>query len=126
MKKVLSIFTAFLLSFGILTGTTVVTEPLHASAATKHYSLKVTSSTLNVRHGQYASVTVKGAPKSKGQISVYYKSGRSKAAGLQAKKSTSKGYITWKWKVGTRTTPGTYNVYISLGGKKITAHLHVR
>jgi hypothetical protein len=43
-------------------------------------------------------------------ITVYYKSGPSEAQGLDPKDADSSGNVSWTWKVGTRTTPGTWRV----------------
>jgi hypothetical protein len=124
MKKLVTFVTAFVLSLGIWTGTTA-SQPVHASAKAASVSVQVVSSNLYVRHGRSASVTVKGAKHARGTITVYYKSGPSKAKGLYAKTSDSRGYVSWSWIVGSRTTPGTYTVHITLGGRSVNAHLHV-
>jgi micrococcal nuclease len=85
----------------------------------------VTGNHLSVRDGDEASITVKTKPYASGSIEVDYKSGPSKARGLDPKKANSQGVISWSWKVGTNTTPGTYNVIIRVGGQTITRHLVV-
>jgi hypothetical protein len=47
-------------------------------------------------------------------ITVRYKSGPSHAQGL-FRKSPVRGRVSWTWKVGTRTTPGTWPIYVSCG-----------
>jgi micrococcal nuclease len=89
-------------------------------------STSVTGTTLNVKHGQYSSVSVKTKPDARGTIEVDYKSGPSKASGLGAKTANSSGVISWRWRVGTNTTPGTYPVIIRVNGltirKTLTVH----
>lgn len=127
MKRFLKVIAALALSLGIITGVSVPgIAPVQNVAYAKTYSLRVTSSHLNVKRGQYASVTVKGKPRSVGTLTLIYKSGRSKAQHLQNIRSSKAGYITWRWKVGTRTTKGYYRVTIKLGGRAVTPTLHVR
>ena len=46
-------------------------------------------------------------------ITVFYKSGPSTAAGLVPQPADADGRVSWTWRVGTRTTPGTYCVEVS-------------
>lgn len=89
-------------------------------------SIKVTSSNLNVTPGEYASVTVQTAPGASGTIEVDYESGPSKSTSLVPQTADSQGYITWEWKVGTRTTLGTWLVIITVNGKSIQVSLNVQ
>lgn len=132
MKKMLQLLTALALSLGILTtGVAVTPQGITANAPqdvayAKTAPLRVTSSRLNVYRGQYASFTIQGKKNVKSTIAVYYKTGKSKAAGLGNKKTNSKGYVSWTWKVGTNTTPGTWKVYVNVGGQTKTLKLIVR
>ena len=45
-------------------------------------------------------------------ITVYVKSGASKAKGLEPKLSDETGYVSWSWWVGENSTPGTYKIVI--------------
>jgi hypothetical protein len=47
-------------------------------------------------------------------ISVYYKSGPSRAQGLYPKRPV-RGRVAWTWLVGTRTTPGRWPIVVSCG-----------
>lgn len=130
MKKILKLFTAALLSLGILTGVAlpqgiVPTAPQNVAYA-KTTPIKVTSALLSVNHGAYASITVKGKARSRATISVYYNSGLSRSTTLYPKTSNGAGYVSWRWKVGTRTAPGTYPVNIMVGGKSIHETLRVQ
>lgn len=83
------------------------------------------SYTKSVRRGEYATVTVKGSANTRYGIRVRYKSGYSTAKGLFTKTSDSSGTVSWTWKVGSSTTPGTYPVYISCGSKTVTVQFTV-
>jgi hypothetical protein len=76
--------------------------------------LAVTKSSLTspVRRGSTATVAVKTAAGASCSIDVVYKSGSSTAAGLYPKTASSTGKVSWSWKVGTRTTAGTWPIYI--------------
>jgi len=58
-------------------------------------------------------VTIKTLARARCSIDVEYASGPSTAAGLGDKTASSTGVITWSWKVGGRTTLGTWPIYIS-------------
>lgn len=96
-----------------------------SSHKTSSSHTSVSGSNLNVYHGQYASVTIKTKSGARGTIEVIYNSGPSTAAGLYPKTANGSGYISWSWKVGTRTHPGTYPVYITVNGTNITRTLTV-
>ena len=83
-----------------------------APAATAKVSL--TRVTSPVRPGAYATLTVEVSRAATCEITVHYKSGSSRAAGLYAKRSAS-GRVSWTWKVGTRTTPGRWPITVSCG-----------
>ena len=67
-----------------------------------------------VRAGAYATLTVKVSRAATCSITVNYKSGRSHASGLYPKNSSA-GRVSWRWKVGTRTTPGRWPIVVSCG-----------
>lgn len=62
--------------------------------------------------GQYATLSVAVSPSATCSIAVYYKSGASVAQGLYPKRGSR---ISWTWKIGTRTTPGSWPISISCG-----------
>jgi hypothetical protein len=95
---------------------TVTPKPTPAATAALEpapLSVKVTNRTASVRRGGTASVTIKTAPRAACSIDVEYASGSSTAAGLGDKTASSTGFITWKWKVGSNTTRGTWPIYIT-------------
>lgn len=49
-------------------------------------------------------------------IKVYYKSGPSKAKGLELKNSDGNGNCTWSWKVGSRTLLGDWKIVLTAEG----------
>lgn len=78
----------------------------------KPLPVKVTKRTKSVDPNDTASVSIKTTKGAKCSINVEYKSGSATAKGLGKKKADSKGAITWKWKVGGRTTAGEWPIDI--------------
>lgn len=76
-------------------------------------AVKVTKRTTSVPRNGTASITIKTTKGAKCSIDVVYNSGSSTAAGLTTKTAGGSGSITWKWKVGGRTTKGTYPIYVT-------------
>jgi len=66
-----------------------------------------------VSPGEYATIEVKTLPNELLGIEVHYKSGKSEAAGLVPKRADDEGNVWWTWKVGTRTTPGRWEIVIA-------------
>jgi hypothetical protein len=81
--------------------------PTLATATIKRVSL-----TTPVRAGSYASLTVNVAPKSRCTIQVIYDTVISQAKGLGPKTG---GRITWRWRVGTNTHPGSWPIIVKCG-----------
>lgn len=81
--------------------------------------LEIVSVTSPIGKGYIATLRAKTEPQTYCTIVVYYKSGRSKASGLYPKETDSSGNVSWSWKVGTRTTSGSWRIVVtaSLGGK---------
>ena len=77
--------------------------------------LDIISVTSPVECGAIATLTAKGKPGVEYDIDVIYKKTESKAQGLENKTATKDGTITWSWKVGAGTTPGTFSIYVSGG-----------
>ncbi len=73
-----------------------------------------------VGQNETATVTIQGLPNTNYSITVNYKSGPSSAQGLEDKTSDSSGQVSWSWKVGGRTSPGTFHITVSGGGENIT------
>jgi hypothetical protein len=62
-----------------------------------------------------ATLKAKVAPGATASIVVHYKSGPSKAAGLESKKADSDGNVSWSWHVGGNTTLGNWRITVSSG-----------
>lgn len=75
-------------------------------------AVRVTKRPGRVSTGDMASVTVSVSPKARCTIGVYYSTTASRAAGLGAKRGLK---ITWTWRVGSNTKPGTWPVKIDCG-----------
>lgn len=87
--------------------------------------IKVLSLTSSIDPGQNATISIKGTPNKSYSITVYYKSGASKADGLYSKTSDSTGYVEWTWEVGTRTSAGSWRIEISSSVDSITTYIKV-
>ena len=72
----------------------------------------------SVARGTNATVGVKTAPRASCSISVVYKSGPSTAVGLGDKAASATGAVSWTWRVGSKTTTGSWPVTVrcSAGG----------
>jgi hypothetical protein len=88
-------------------------------SAQQQLPVTLVSITSPVAHGHVASISVKTVPGAVCAITVIYKSGPSRAKGLTQKAADNTGAVAWSWIVGTRTTPGTWPVFVtcSSGGK---------
>ena len=92
-------------------------------AAPATAAVKRTAFTSVVPAGDYASLSVQVAPRSRCTIKVVYSTGASRAAGLGAKTGRE---ITWRWRVGSRTKPGRWPVRVDCGkAGKLTVYLRV-
>lgn len=59
-----------------------------------------------------ATIQVQTTPGASCSITVLYKSGPSKAKGLYPQTADGKGLITWRWRVGSNTTPGRWPIVV--------------
>ena len=75
--------------------------------------IEITSLTSPVSRGSYATLCIRTVPGARCTITVYYKSGPSSAAGLEPKIADSEGRVCWSWKVGSRTTPGSWRIVVT-------------
>ena len=93
-------------------------KSLNAGAATQaQSSIRLVSLPGICFPGEYASIKIQGWPNTEYSIKVKYNSGYSEASGLYRKTSDNNGYVSWSWKVGTRTASGKYPITISGGGE---------
>ncbi len=75
--------------------------------------VQITRLTSPVARGQYATAAAATVPGASCRIEVVYKSGPSSASGLGDKTASSSGLVSWTWRVGTRTTTGTWPVTVT-------------
>lgn len=64
------------------------------------------------RPGERATITAKTAPHVECTIEVQYSSGRSRAQGLEPKLSDETGIVTWTWRIGQATKPGSWPIAV--------------
>jgi hypothetical protein len=96
----------------LLAAATVALSLVVASSADARVRLVSVTSPIN--HGANATLVAAVSSARTCSITVYYKSGPSTAKGLYSKRPTS-GRVSWRWKVGTRTTPGRWPITVSCG-----------
>lgn len=106
----------------ITTDKTAITAETPATTAQAPLILEITSVTSPVSPGSSATLTATTTPGALCDITVFYASGPSEAAGLEPKTAGPNGIVSWTWKVGTNTTPGTWPIIVtaSLSGKTVT------
>lgn len=92
------------------------TEPTAAPTEPQGSAIVFVSWPQTIVRGTEGTVTIKGEPNTTYSIKVYYKSGPSSASGLEDKVSDADGYVTWTWKVSSRTGTGTFKIVVSGGG----------
>lgn len=101
------------------TETTVPTTKATTKETSKEDNIFLISKTNNVSPGEYVTLEIQGKPNTKYSIKVHYSSGASSAKGLEPKMSNENGYVSWTWKVGTRTKPGDYHIDVFGGGESL-------
>jgi beta-lactamase superfamily II metal-dependent hydrolase len=88
--------------------------PTAQPTTTSELSIKVVSLTSPIAPGQRATLKIQTTPGADCTIAVYYKSGRSQAQGLGPQTAAADGGVTWSWKVGSSTTPGTWRIVVTV------------
>lgn len=93
--------------------------PAYATASAK-LTIKVISITSPASPGSDARLVIATLPGTDCGITVVYKSGPSRAQGLVPKKADGRGRVAWVWRVGTRTTAGTWPIFVecTLGNQR--------
>jgi len=91
--------------------------PLATPSPAAVSDVTIVSVTSPVDKGATASLTASAAPGAACNITVYYKSGPSKASGLEPKTTDASGRVSWQWRVGVNTTPGTWRIVVKCGDK---------
>jgi hypothetical protein len=80
-----------------------------------------------LRPGRKAKLTAIGEPNTKLTLTVWYKSGRSRAKNLGEKMTDEHGIVSWEWHVSGNTTPGTWELEVtSEDGAKAHSFFQVR
>lgn len=105
--------------------TATSTPPTTASPASAQLFVTFVNAPLTVAHGSDAALQVRTAPNTSCSIEVDYKSGPSKAAGLGAATSDATGNVSWTWKVGANTTPGSWPIIVTCGSASAQTTIHV-
>jgi competence protein ComEC len=95
----------------VLPTNTEATIPPSASGG-----LEIVSVSSPVSKGANATLTAKTSPNASCTITVYYKSGPSKASGLGPKAADASGMVLWTWKVGAKTTLGSWRIEVTCNG----------
>ena len=97
-------------------GNVLQTPPMTENREEAHTGITLLFLTTPIERGNSAMITVSGQTGERYTITVYYKSGKSSAKGLE-EKTCRDGTVSWTWKVGSRTAEGTYRIVISGGGE---------
>jgi hypothetical protein len=86
-------------------------------------AVRITSLTSPISPGAFATLAARTRAGASCTIVVEYKSGPSQAAGLGPKTATGSGGVSWTWKVGSRTTVGSWPVTVTcrVGGSVASA-----
>jgi len=108
----------YAVEFGGLAGAFTVTKVV----TPKPLFLRIVSVTDPIGKGYTATLRAETVPEAYCTITVYYKSGPSSASGLYGKTADNEGNVSWSWKVGTRTTPGSWRIVVtaSMDGETVS------
>ena len=98
---------------------------LITQASPKAQAATITKHPGSVRRNSYATAAVKTSPNGSCTLTVRYKSGPSKAAGVGTKRAGANGLLSWTWKVGGNTTKGTWPVIITCGATTLRTSVTV-
>jgi competence protein ComEC len=93
--------------------------PINTEAAppsTGSGTVEIVSVSSPVSQGANATLDAKTSPNASCTITVYYKSGPSKASGLGPKTADAGGLVSWTWKVGANTTLGSWRIEVTCNG----------
>jgi hypothetical protein len=90
--------------------------------------LHVVSLTSPIERGYRATLTVQTTPGAYCTIAVYYKTVQSTAAGLEPKQADATGQVSWTWRVGNRTSPGTWSIRVTstVGNQTTTQDIPIK
>jgi beta-lactamase superfamily II metal-dependent hydrolase len=102
------------------TGQQVIPTATQSALVGRNLSLSILSVTNPASKGTQATLTAQTIPGANCTITVYYKSGASKASGLEPQVADSSGFVKWTWKVATITTAGTWKIVVTANDGKNT------
>jgi beta-lactamase superfamily II metal-dependent hydrolase len=74
---------------------------------------EIVSVTSPAARGEDATLSAQTTPNASCSITVYYKSGPSKAKGRAPGNADGSGLVSWTWAVGPNTTPGTWRIVVT-------------
>lgn len=100
------------------------TSPPQSSArppiVTTELTIQITFLTSPVLPGSDARIEIQTKPGAKCSISVVYRSGPSRAVGLEPREADANGRVVWSWRVGANTSLGEWPIYVAcvLGQQK--------
>lgn len=94
-------------------GTTTSTSDFIEEEQEELKEISLVSLSNPIIKNENATIKIKGKANTTYSIKVMYKSGASKASGLEDKKSDDSGCVSWTWKVSKNVTPGTYEIIVS-------------
>lgn len=90
----------------------ITTAPEETVSPSTDEGITIVSWPVTASRNEVVSVTVHGKANTKYQIEVHYKSGPSTSEDLAPQISNSDGEVTWTWKVGARSTAGTFDIIV--------------
>jgi hypothetical protein len=88
-------------------------------------NVHITNVTSPVTRNHNAHLEARCSPGASASIEVDYESGPSHALGLYDKTADANGYVEWTWRVGSRTTPGTWPIIVTCNGESATTQFQV-
>ena len=108
------------------TATPTVEPATKVAPVTRSTEITILDYSDTVQRGSNAFIKIQGAPNTDYECEVEYKSGMSSASGLGTKRSDSEGIVSWRWKVGSRTSLDyTPTIYIDGGGDSVSVPFDV-
>jgi micrococcal nuclease len=93
------------------------------TAAADPAGIKLQSLTSPISRGLDAKLTVRTAPGALCTIQVRYRSGPSKARGLEPKTAGESGLAEWRWHVGRQTRAGEWPIDVACTANNLTSRL---
>jgi micrococcal nuclease len=101
----------------------VVVALLVGSVSAASLPLSVISLTSPVAPFTHATLQARTVPGATCDITVIYKSGPSVAQGLVPRQADTRGDVTWRWMVGSNTTPGRWPILVACSKGQDVAEL---